>query len=124
MEKTTKIRTLLEDFDKNEAKKIERTFEECLKSICCEKIDWKDFEIFNPSCEMMSKMLKSMSPEFIMTICDKLCQQNKEKRTVKIGFIFNAKETKVETINRNANTVLAFIELTNKRKAEMIEKTQ
>lgn len=122
--KTTTMEVLLKDLRKEKQKEVTKLIETCMKAICCEGADWKKFQVFNPSCEMMRTMLNALAPEYLMAIADKVNQKENPDRIVKISILPTKKETSVYTINQNSDVTLAYISLSDKRRKELEEKAK
>lgn len=124
--KETRTKTIAQivcEIEKEKANEIIRLFDNCVQAICCEGVAWKNFEVFEPSCEDVKKMLKSLTPEYIMTICDKVNLCDAPQR-VKIAILHDKKETSISTINLDIDTMLVYISISNKRWAEIEKKIQ
>lgn len=122
--KTTTIAQILENLEEEKRNIITTLYDECMKSICCENIQWTAFECFTPSCKMMELMLNALAPEYIMAVADKLNQEENTKKTVKITFVITKDETSVYTINQNFDTILVYISLSKKRVKELKQKVK
>lgn len=121
---TTTIEKLLEELEEKKRNEVVTLYDECMKSICCENIQWKNFECFNPSCETMKMTLNALAPEYIMVIADKINQQENKERTVRIAFVNTKEPTSVYTVNQNADITLAYISLSRERKRELEERAK
>lgn len=121
--RTKTIAQILCGFEEEKRKEIVEVFDNCVQAICCEEIAWENFEVFEPSCKDVKKILKSLTPEYIMTICDKvnLCDVLPK---VKITILHDKKETSISTINLNIDTMLIYVSISNKRWAEIEKKIQ
>ncbi len=115
--KTKKISKILEEMEKEQRQEVFKLFDASLKEICCENVDWLDFQVFLPSCKMVKEMLMSLTPEYILTVCDKVNQCYCEN--VKITVLKNRKETFIDTVKLNVNTMLVYIEISSKRVKEI-----
>lgn len=118
------IEKLLEELEEEKQKQIITICDECMNIICCQGIEWRKFEIFNPSCEMMKTMLNALAPEYLMAIADKVNQMENPDRIVKISILPTRKETSVYTINQNSDVTLAYISLSDKRRKELEKKAK
>lgn len=120
--KTKKISEILQEVEETKRNEIIELMDTCLKSICCDNIDWKEFQVFIPSCEMVKMMLESLTPEYLMTVCDNVNLDTHQH--VKISVLKGQKETSIFTINQNIDTMLVYISISNKRLKEIEKKLQ
>lgn len=124
--KETRTKTIAEilcEFEEKKRSCIVKVFENCLKAICCEKIAWENFEVFEPSYEDVKDILESLTPEYIMAICDKV-NQCETITKVKITILHDKKETSISTINLNVDTMLVYVSISNKRWTEIVKNAQ
>ncbi len=122
--KTKKISEILQEVEETKRNEIIELMDTCLKSICCDNIDWKEIQVFMPSCETVKMMLESLTPEYLMTVCDKVNQKDDTHQNVKISVLKGQKETSIFTINQNIDTMLVYISISNKRLKEIEKKLQ
>lgn len=122
-----KMKIILSSISEREREEIIKTFDTCIKAICCEDISWQEFFVYESSEEMMKKMLLSKEAQYIMVICDQVkCirEEEKEGRTVKICITENKKEEEVQCIKGNENTLLAVITLSTRSKKRLNRKAK
>lgn len=117
--RTKTIEKILSEFQDSKQKEITQFYEQCFKQICCEDIQWKKFECFIPSCEMMKEVLSASAPEYIMAIADIINQQENTGKTVRITFINTKAETSIYTINQNGDTILVYISLSKEIRKQL-----
>ncbi len=122
--KTKKISEILQEVEETKRNEIIELMDTCLKSICCDNVDWKEIQVFMPSCETVKMMLESLTPEYLMTVCDKVNQKDDTQQNVKISVLKGQKETSIFTINQNIDTMLVYISISNKRLKEIEKKLQ
>lgn len=122
--KTKKISEILQEVEETKRNEIIELMDTCLKSICCDNIDWKEIQVFMPSCETVKMMLESLTPEYLMTVCDKVNQKDDTHQNVKISVLKGQKETSIFTINQNIDTMLVYISISNKRLKEIEKRLQ
>lgn len=122
--KTKKISEILQEVEETKRNEIIELMDTCLKSICCDNVDWKEIQVFMPSCETVKMMLESLTPEYLMTVCDKVNQKDDTHQNVKISVLKGQKETSIFTINQNIDTMLVYISISNKRLKEIEKKLQ
>lgn len=122
--KTKKISEILQEVEETKRNEIIELMDTCLKSICCDNVDWKEIQVFMPSCETVKMMLESLTPEYLMTVCDKVNQKDDTHQNVKISVLKGQKETSIFTINQNIDTMLVYISISNKRLKEIEKRLQ
>lgn len=124
MKNTLKIVQILESIEEKQRKEIIMTFDECMKAICCEKIEWKGFEVYTTSQDVIKNMLISLSPEHIMAVSDIINQKDGEGCTVKIACKITNKEEEIFTVKQANDTFLVYIPITSKQNMLLEEKAR
>lgn len=123
MKNTLQIAQILNSIEETRRKEIITTYNECMKAICCENINWQAFEIFNTSQDIVKNMLLGFSPEHIMAISDIINQRDGEKCTVKICFHIKENE-EIFTVKQSSDTFIVSVQITNKQLMLLEEKAK
>lgn len=123
MKNTLKIVQILDSIEETYRKEVIKTFEECMRAICCENIDWQAFEIFTTSQEIVKNMLLALSPEYIMAVSDLINQRDGEKCIVKIAFQVKDKE-EIFAVKQSSDTFIVNVQITNKQYMLLEEKAK
>ena len=122
--KESKMRTInsiLSEMEDDVRKKIEENMKSCMRAICCEGINWKEFLVYEPSVEIMEEILKGGATEYIMAIADHLQSETTGIETVKISIIKgHIKDKSFRPIRQNLNTLIAVITIP-KREWELLK---
>jgi len=125
MKKTIKISEILEKIEETKRDEIIKTFDECLKSICCEDVLWKNFEVAISSEKMVRDMLEGLSPEYLMVVCDKVHETYNPNATVRIAVkISNIEKDKFFVVRPNKKLTMAIISVTEKEHDELRKKAK
>ena len=116
--KESKMRTInsiLSEMEDDVRKNIEENMDLCLKAICCEGINWKEFLVYERSIEAMEGILKGGATEYIMAIADHLQSETTGIETVKISIIKgHVKDKSFRPIRQYFNTLIAVITIPKK----------
>lgn len=104
--KTIRIEEILEELEKEERNNLEILIDECMKSICCEDIDWEAFQVYLPSKQDVKTLLENQEIEYLEVIADE--SKSRDCNCVKIS-IMHAKEKYIQTVKHNSNTLIAII---------------
>ena len=118
MKKTLKIAEILEKIKESKREEITKTFDECLKSICCEDFCWKDFEVHKDYEKIIKSMLENLSAEYIMAVCDMLHQKYIGKYKVELSIKLTNKDEDIFTVNKDKNEVLVIIPIKERQYKE------
>lgn len=123
MKNTLKINQILETIEETKRKEVIEIYDECMKAICCENIDWQAFEIFTTSQEILKNMLLALSPEHIMAVTDIINQRDGQKAIVKIALQVKDKE-EIFTVKQSSDTFIVSVQITNKHNKILEEKAK
>ena len=104
--KTIRIEEILEEMEKEERENMEILIEECMKSICCEDVHWKDFQVYLPSKQDVKTLLVNQEIEYLEVIADE--SKSRDCNCVKIS-VMHSKEKYIQTVKHNRNTLIAII---------------
>lgn len=76
-----KLNDIIEKFPEENRKEVEKTIDACMRSINCEEVDWKEFAVYDSSCELLQKILQNLAIEFLMPIAEK-AREEKERKVI------------------------------------------
>ena len=117
-----KIKDILNEFKESERKEIEATVNECMKSICCEEVEWKEFCVYEICSELFKKMLQKLQISFLLPIAESA--RDEIKREVMIFcYITKQKEDRIYCVRSNSNKIHWMISL-SKKTAKDLEKIE
>lgn len=79
------IAEILEGMEENLRKEIVRTVNESMGVICCEKMKWEEFQVYNSSVKLMELILKNFATEYLLAVANEvLLREGIEEITIAI----------------------------------------
>lgn len=116
-----KIKDIVAKIPEENRKELEKIMEACMKSICCEDVEWKEFNVYDSSSELMSKILQNLLVEFLLPIAER---EREEKREIIILCNeWTEKKDEIWFVNVNAEKTYATISL-SQQTAKKLTKNQ
>ena len=116
-----KIKDIIKKFPEKTRKELETMLDSCMKSICCEKVDWRDFEVYETSVEIMRNILQNLAIEFLVPIAE--VAEKKPERTITILCNTSKEdEDNVWFVNRSASKIYATITLSKQTSKMLVPK--
>lgn len=113
-----KIEEIIARFEEKERKEIVGTIECCMEAICCEKVNWKTFEVYEKSVDTMEKVLKNLAIEFLLPIAERVREEDYIEEVLIICSTTNSKTDEIGCIKFTPSQLYATIRLSPKtRKA-------
>ena len=116
-----KIKDIIATIPEEKKKELEKTMVACMNSICCEKVNWKEFNVYDSSNELMSKMLLNLSVEFLLPIAERAREE--EREITILCNVWTEKKDEIWFVNVNAEKTYATISL-SPQTTKMLSKNQ
>lgn len=114
--KTKSIKELLEKIEEKQREEIEKTIDACMRSICCEKVDWRNFFVYPSTEDFILNVCIGLTMEYFLPIAE--AKRDNPKRKVSIIYI-KSEENDYQILRANANELYAMIYI-SPEKAEYI----
>ena len=81
-----KMKDIMLELEEKQRKEIERTVDEVMKRICCEDVDWRNFEVYESSASMIINILSKMEIHFLLPIAEEAkLEKNRQVRIIIIS---------------------------------------
>lgn len=116
-----KIKDIIATIPEEKQKEIEKTMEACTKSICCEKVNWKEFNVYDSSNKLMSKILQNLSVEFLLPIAERV--RDEERELTILCNMWTENKDEIWFVNVDAAKMYATISL-SPQTTKMLSKNQ
>lgn len=108
-----KIKDIIEKFGEDERKEIETTIDACMESICCKDVQWREFSVYDSSCELLEKALKNMFVEFLLPIAEE-AKDESDREIIILCSSTKKKEDEIWFIRVNPVQIYAMISFSAK----------
>ena len=117
-----KVKDIIKDFPEKTRKELETMLDSCMKSICCEKVVWRDFEVYDSSVELMSNILQNLAIEFLVPIAEE-AEKKPERNIIILCNTSKEEDDNVWFVNRSASKIYATITLSTQTAKMLSAKT-
>lgn len=109
-----RMKDIMLELEEKERDEIAKTIDECMKSICCESVDWRNFKVYDSSVSTIKNILRKMEIHFLLPIAEEVMLEE-GKREVRILITFTKdKHDDVCFVRIDATKLLARIDCSPK----------
>lgn len=115
-----KIEDIIARFEEKERKEIVGTIECCMEAICCEKVNWKSFEVYEKSVDTMEKVLKKLAIGFLLPIAERVREEEFDEVLI-LCSTTNSKYDEIECVKFTPSNLYATIKLSAKTRKALSE---
>lgn len=107
-----KIKEIMEKISEEKRGEVEETVNACMKSICCENVNWKEFSVYESSSNIMQEILENLAIEFLLPIAE-VAREEPEREIVVFCNIVSKKEDDIWFVRVKSKQLHATINLSN-----------
>lgn len=107
-----KLVDIVSEIPEERRKEVEKTIDACMTSICCEDVDWRNFNVYDSSSKMMQKILEHLSIEFLLPIAEKAKTEN-EREVIIFCSTTSEKEDEIWFVRVKSTELHATINLSS-----------
>ena len=67
-----KMKDIMLELEEKERDEVAKTIDECMKRICCENVDWRNFAVYDSSVSTITNILRKMEIHFLLPIAEEV----------------------------------------------------
>ena len=108
-----KMKDIMLELEEKERDEVAKTIDECMKRICCENVDWRNFAVYDSSVPTITNILRKMEIHFLLPIAEE-AKLEKDKQVKIIVTSTKDKYDDVWFVRVDTTKLLARIECSSR----------